>query len=99
MKRLLVCALLASAMALPAYAAKKSGDMATDFQLRASLAGQEFDLAGSAQIQQLAPMIVDRILAIPKADAFMLTRLITKLAAGNAASKAAAMKSVAGSSS
>ncbi len=42
MKRLIACALLGSVMAMPAYAALKPGDKATDFSARASLAGKEF---------------------------------------------------------
>jgi len=42
MKRLLICALLGSVLAMPAFAAKKSGDSATDFAAPASLAGKEF---------------------------------------------------------
>ena len=45
MKKMLICALLGSALALPAYAAKKPGDAAQDFKLRASLAGKEFDFS------------------------------------------------------
>jgi thioredoxin-dependent peroxiredoxin len=42
MKRLLISALLASAIALPAAAALKMGDKAPDFSAPASLAGKEF---------------------------------------------------------
>ena len=42
MKRLLVGALLASALALPAFAALKMGEKAPDFSAPASLAGKEF---------------------------------------------------------
>jgi peroxiredoxin len=42
MKRLLLVALLSSAVALPALAALKAGDAAPDFKTQASLAGKEF---------------------------------------------------------
>ena len=46
MKKLLAYALLGSILGVPAaYAAKKPGDMATDFKARASLAGKEFDFS------------------------------------------------------
>ena len=46
MKKLLACALVGSILAVPAaFAAKKPGDMATDFKARASLAGKEFDFS------------------------------------------------------
>ena len=45
MKRLLLGAALAGALALPAYAALKSGDKAPDFSAKASLAGKEFNFS------------------------------------------------------
>ena len=45
MKRLLVCALLGSVLAMPAFAAKKTGDSAVDFKAPASLAGKEFQFS------------------------------------------------------
>lgn len=42
MKRLIVAALLSSAIALPAVAALKQGEKAPDFTAQASLAGKEF---------------------------------------------------------
>jgi len=45
MKRLLLGAALAGAIALPAYAALKSGDKAPDFSAKASLAGKEFNFS------------------------------------------------------
>src|SRR5581483_3066209 len=45
MKRLLVTALLSTALALPAYAALKDGDKAPDFSAKASLAGKEFNFS------------------------------------------------------
>ena len=42
MKRLIVAALLSSAIALPAVAALKQGEKAPDFSAKASLAGKEF---------------------------------------------------------
>ena len=42
MKRLIVAALLSSAIALPAVAALKQGEKAPDFSTKASLAGKEF---------------------------------------------------------
>jgi peroxiredoxin Q/BCP len=45
MKRILVSALLASALAFPAAAALKDGDKAPDFKAKASLAGKEFDFS------------------------------------------------------
>ncbi len=45
MKRFLVGALLASAIAVPAYAALKMGDKAPDFSAKASLAGKEFSFS------------------------------------------------------
>jgi len=44
-KRFLVGALLASAIAVPAYAALKMGDKAPDFSAKASLAGKEFSFS------------------------------------------------------
>jgi peroxiredoxin Q/BCP len=41
-KRLLLGVLLSSALAVPSYAALKSGDKAPDFSTQASLAGKEF---------------------------------------------------------
>jgi peroxiredoxin len=57
MKKLLICALLGSALALPAYAAKKPGDTATDFKLRASLAGKEFDFSLADALKK-GPVVV-----------------------------------------
>jgi len=45
MKRLLISALLSSALALPAFAALKQGDKAPDFSAKASLAGKEFQFS------------------------------------------------------
>lgn len=45
MKRLLISALLSSALALPAFAALKQGDKAPDFTAKASLAGKEFQFS------------------------------------------------------
>ena len=45
MKRLMICALLGSALAMPAFAAKKPGDAAQDFKAAASLAGKEFQFS------------------------------------------------------
>lgn len=45
MKRLLICALLGSVLTVPAYAALKPGDKATDFSAKASLAGKEFNFS------------------------------------------------------
>jgi thioredoxin-dependent peroxiredoxin len=45
MKRFLVGALLATALALPAFAALKMGDKAPDFSAKASLAGKEFSFS------------------------------------------------------
>lgn len=45
MKRILAYALLASALTVPAFAALKSGDKATDFKAHATLAGKEFDFS------------------------------------------------------
>ena len=45
MKHLLIGALLASAIAVPATAALKSGDKAPDFATKASLAGKEFNFS------------------------------------------------------
>ncbi len=45
MKRLLVAALLSSALALPAVAALKQGEKAPDFSTKASLAGKEFQFS------------------------------------------------------
>jgi peroxiredoxin Q/BCP len=42
MQRLFLAALLSSALAIPAYAALKSGNKAPDFSAQASLAGKEF---------------------------------------------------------
>ncbi len=57
MKRLIVSALLASAIAAPAYAALKLGDKAPDFAARASLAGKEFDFSLKAALQK-GPVVV-----------------------------------------
>jgi peroxiredoxin len=43
MRRVLVSALLAGLVAIPAFAALKQGDKAPDFSAKASLAGKEFD--------------------------------------------------------
>ncbi len=45
MKRFFACALLGSVLAMPAYAALKSGDSAADFTAHASLAGKEFNFS------------------------------------------------------
>jgi len=45
MKKLLTVALIGCALAVPAYAAKKPGDMATNFTAPASLAGKEFQFS------------------------------------------------------
>ncbi len=45
MKRLLITALLSSALALPAFAALKNGEKAPDFSAKASLAGKEFNFS------------------------------------------------------
>src|SRR4051812_32025309 len=45
MKRLLIGALLASALVIPASAALKNGDKAPDFSTKASLAGKEFNFS------------------------------------------------------
>ena len=42
MKKLLISALLSSALAIPAFAALKMGEKAPDFSAKASLAGKEF---------------------------------------------------------
>ncbi len=57
MKRLLVCALLGSALAMPAYAALKPGDKAADFSARASLAGKEFGFSLKAALAK-GPVVV-----------------------------------------
>lgn len=57
MKKLLVGALLASAVALPAYAALKEGQSAPDFKARASLAGKEFDFALADALKK-GPVVV-----------------------------------------
>jgi peroxiredoxin len=43
MKRLLIAALAAGVLTVPAWAALKQGDKAPDFSTKASLAGKEFD--------------------------------------------------------
>ena len=57
MKRLLICALLASAVAMPALAAKKPGDAAADFKAPASLAGKEFQFS-LAEALKKGPAVV-----------------------------------------
>jgi thioredoxin-dependent peroxiredoxin len=57
MKRLLTYALLASALTLPAFAALKSGDKATDFKAHATLAGKEFDFS-LAEALKKGPAVV-----------------------------------------
>src|SRR5688500_8899107 len=57
MKKLLIGALLATAMAVPAYAALKTGDKAPDFKARASLAGKEFDFALADALKK-GPVVV-----------------------------------------
>ncbi|MCA0200255.1 MAG: peroxiredoxin [Proteobacteria bacterium] len=57
MKKLIVGALLASAFAVPAYAALKNGDTAPDFKTRASLAGKEFDFSLADALKK-GPVVV-----------------------------------------
>ena len=45
MKRFLIGAALSAALAVPAFAALKSGEKAPDFSAKASLAGKEFDFS------------------------------------------------------
>ncbi len=45
MKKLLISALLSTALAIPAFAALKMGDKAPDFSAKASLAGKEFSFS------------------------------------------------------
>jgi peroxiredoxin len=45
MQRFFLTTLLCSALAIPAYAALKTGDKAPDFSAKASLAGKEFDFS------------------------------------------------------
>jgi len=57
MKKLIVGALLATAFAVPAYAALKGGDKAPDFKARASLAGKEFDFSLTDALKK-GPVVV-----------------------------------------
>lgn len=57
MKRLMICALLGSALAMPAFAAKKPGDAAADFKAQASLAGKEFQFS-LAEALKKGPAVV-----------------------------------------
>lgn len=57
MKKLIVGALLATAFAVPAFAALKNGDTAPDFKTRASLAGKEFDFSLADALKK-GPVVV-----------------------------------------
>lgn len=57
MKKLIVGALLASTLAVPAFAALKNGESAPDFKARASLAGEEFDFS-LADALKSGPVVV-----------------------------------------
>jgi len=57
MKRLLIGALLSSALVLPAAAALKNGETAPDFTARASLAGEEFTFSLQESLKK-GPVVV-----------------------------------------
>lgn len=57
MKKLIIGSLLATAMALPAYAALKDGQKAPDFKARASLDGKEFDFSLADALKK-GPVVV-----------------------------------------
>ncbi len=57
MKKLIIGSLLATAMALPAYAALKDGNKAPDFKARASLDGKEFDFSLADALKK-GPVVV-----------------------------------------
>src|SRR3954466_12486256 len=57
MKRLIVAALMASVIAIPARAALKLGDKAPDFSAKASLAGREFAFSLS-EARKKGPVVV-----------------------------------------
>jgi thioredoxin-dependent peroxiredoxin len=57
MKRLKIAVLLATAVALPAFAALKQGDAAPEFSAQASLAGKAFDFS-LADARRHGPVVV-----------------------------------------
>ena len=57
MKHLLIGVLLSAAIAVPAFAALKQGDKATDFSAKASLAGKEFTFSLADALKK-GPVVV-----------------------------------------